>query len=255
MLGFLTAIRKGVSKVVSGVGKIVSEVTSHFQFSSVLNAVANVFWSQQIRLPKVSPYLAADGALGTLRVAGIFWLADNLLHLPKAIYDYTTSCPKSEDRAKLIPDSAQEQAFQEFNSWFVWVFDVLASLGYTVRSANLPAFVLGYTLLNAYAWQLGLDGGIRDDITLLGVKDANFKGYVVLASVGAIGFFAKGYEYTRQKRAEKLMHVLLQENPDLADAMDMKALVTKKDYVAWIKKAQEIVSAQTQFPVDSVNAV
>ncbi len=81
MSGFLTAIRKAVSKAVS-------KVTSHVQFYSVLNAVGNVFWSQQIRLPKVSSYLAADGALGTLRVAGIFWLVDNLLHLPKAIYDH-----------------------------------------------------------------------------------------------------------------------------------------------------------------------
>lgn len=250
MLEFLTTIRKGVNKVVS-------KVTSHVQFYSILNAVANVFWSQQIRLPKVSSYLAAAGALGTLRVAGIFWLADNLLHLPKAIYDHRASCPscpKSAEKDALLAGSQQDKVFHEFNSWSAWLCDVLASAGYTVRNANLPAFVLGYTLLNVYAAQLGLDGGIREGITWGGIQDANFKGYVALASAGVVGFFAKGYEDARQERAEKLMHVLLKKTSELADSEDMKDLVTKKDYVAWVEKAQEIICAKARSS-DSVNSV
>lgn len=239
---FLTAIRKAVSKAVS-------KVTSYDQFYSVLNAIGNVFWSQQIRLPKVSSYLAAAGASGTLRVAGMFWLADDLLHLPKFAYDHKVSCAccsKPADRSALLPDSQQDKAFNEFNGWAAWICDVLASAGYTVRNANLPAFVLGYTLLNVYAGQLGMDGGIREDITWCGVKDANHTLYSIFAAVGGVGFFAKGYEDARQERAEKLMHVLLQEKPDLADANGMKNLVAKKDYVAWMEKVQEIVRAETQ---------
>jgi len=258
-MGWFSKTRKAIS---DGIGKI----TSHFQFFSVLNAVANVFWSQQIRLPKLFPALTAQGVSGTLQVTAFFWLIDNFLHGFRFGYDkwfdvifgqpnevVAINATGSEgglsergnEKSALLSEqlSLSRQAFQEFDSWIPWLCDVLAAAGYTVRNANLPAFVLGYTLLNVYADQLGLDGGIRNDV--------NWKGYVTLSAIGGIGFFDRAYEMYRQGRAEKLMSKVLGDHPEFAASRkELGDLVKQKDFVSWMKEAEKsLVNADAEHRV------
>lgn len=248
---FFAAIRRGA-------GRVFTAVMSTSAFLVMLNAVANGFWSRQIRLGKVSPLLVAKDAMSTVRVAGIFGLADILLHTPKFIYDRMENrcCPPAGrslngdvEESRLLSHGTEE-IMQRFNGWTPWLCDVLASLGYTVRNANLPAFVLGYTLLNVYAGMLGQDGSIART-EFLGVEDANWKGYLALSVVGGLGFFNQDFEKSRQERAEKLMNLVLLEKTEFGGNQNLQEFVNKKDYVGWMNRAKDIMEDERQSHVVS----